>query len=198
MKDSTVLHFTPLSYAALYGARMHPTDLRCTLAPCWTTLHLLSYAAPLLSYLPSQKFLECQNVGLSDIWSVRYRNEKKWRCRNHSGTRIRRPNPVPECSGTRPRWWMPDCRYRRHQPWCQCPAMHSCYPSMSGPLACTAFHRLCSRTGFFYTVLRATVSWPCPAARPAFPWAPRPVSVPSSRLPSRRSCLRWLELCALL
>jgi hypothetical protein len=45
-------------------------------------------------------FCKCRNVGLSGIQSVRYRNEQKCRCRNQSGTEIRGPSSVPECSGT--------------------------------------------------------------------------------------------------
>jgi hypothetical protein len=43
---------------------------------------------------------KCRNVGLSGIQSVRYRNKQKCRYRNQSGTGIRGPCPVPECSGT--------------------------------------------------------------------------------------------------
>jgi hypothetical protein len=38
---------------------------------------------------------------------VRYRNEKKCRCRKPSGTGIREPSPVSECSGTGLRCWVP-------------------------------------------------------------------------------------------
>ncbi len=41
------------------------------------------------------------SVGMS---AVRYRNEQKWRCQNHSCTGIRGPSPVPECSGTELRY----------------------------------------------------------------------------------------------
>jgi hypothetical protein len=46
-------------------------------------------------------FLECRNARLSGIQSVRYRNEKKFRCQNQSGTGLRDPvrfrnAPVPE------------------------------------------------------------------------------------------------------
>ncbi len=56
------------------------------------------------------------------IWSVRYRKEKECRCRHQSGTR----GPsllVTECSGTGLRCRRPECRCRRHQRWCRCPAM---------------------------------------------------------------------------
>ncbi len=64
-----------------------------------------------------------RNVGLSGLKSVRYRNEQKRRCRDQSGTRIRKPSPlriVPV-----PAWdtGCPECRCRRHRPRCRCPAM---------------------------------------------------------------------------
>ncbi len=58
------------------------------------------------------------------IQSVRYRNEqKKFRCQNQSGTRIRRSSPEPEYSGTGLRYRMPECQCRWHRPRCRCPAM---------------------------------------------------------------------------
>ncbi len=56
------------------------------------------------------------NAGLSSIWSFRYRNEQKYRGRNQFSTGIKGPSPVPECSGTGLRDWMPECR-------CRCPAI---------------------------------------------------------------------------
>jgi hypothetical protein len=56
-------------------------------------------------------FFNFRNVGLSGIQSVRYRNEQKCRCRNQSGTEIRAPGPVTECSGTGLRYRMPECQY---------------------------------------------------------------------------------------
>ncbi len=47
---------------------------------------------------------------------------KKCHCRNQPGTRIRKPSPVPECSGIGLSCWMPECRCRRHRPRCRCPA----------------------------------------------------------------------------
>jgi hypothetical protein len=58
------------------------------------------------------------NAGSRNGW---YRNEKECRCRNQSGTEIRGPSPV--CSGTGLRCRMPECRCRRHQTWCRCPAV---------------------------------------------------------------------------
>jgi hypothetical protein len=59
-------------------------------------------------------FYKGRNVGLSGIQSVWYRNEQKCLCRNKSGTGIRGPSPVQECSGTRLRYRMPECQCRRH------------------------------------------------------------------------------------
>jgi hypothetical protein len=59
-------------------------------------------------------FYRWRNVGLSGISSVRYRNEQKRWCQKQSGTGIRGPSPVPECSGAGQRYRMPECR---------CPAM---------------------------------------------------------------------------
>ncbi len=69
------------------------------------------------------RFYQYRNAGLSGIWSVRYRNEQKCGCRNQSGTGIRGPSPVPECSGTGLRYRMLECRCRRHQPRCRCQAI---------------------------------------------------------------------------
>ncbi len=69
-------------------------------------------------------FFKCRNAGLSVIWSVRYQNEQECRCRNQSGTGLRGPSPVLECSGNGLRYQMPECRCRWHWHRCQCPAMH--------------------------------------------------------------------------
>jgi hypothetical protein len=50
-------------------------------------------------------------------------DELKCRYREQSRTGIRRSSPVPECSVTRLRCWMPECRCRRHWTQCGCPAM---------------------------------------------------------------------------
>jgi hypothetical protein len=55
-------------------------------------------------------FYQCQNVGLSGILSVQYRNEQKGQWRNQSGTGIRGPSLVLECSDSRLRYRMPECR----------------------------------------------------------------------------------------
>ncbi len=59
-------------------AKLHPTELRCTLlsfaAHCWAMLHPLSYIWFLLIYLSSSKFLKCRTIG---IRSVRYGSEEK-------------------------------------------------------------------------------------------------------------------------
>jgi hypothetical protein len=46
------------------------------------------------------RFYKHRNAGESGIRSVRYRNEKECRCWNQSGTGIKIPSPVPECSCT--------------------------------------------------------------------------------------------------
>ncbi len=53
-----------------------------------------------------------------------HRHEQKRRCRNQSGTGIRGPSPIPECSGIGLGYRMLACR-RRHRPLCGCPAMHT-------------------------------------------------------------------------
>ena len=58
-------------------------------------------------------------------------NEQKRRCPNQSGTGIRGPSLVPECSGTGLRYRMPECRCRRYRPRCRCPAMSTSTSALS-------------------------------------------------------------------
>ncbi len=83
----------------------------------------------------NNSFFKCQNFGLSGIQSAWYQNVQKFWWRNLSGTGIRGPSWVPECSVTVLRYRMPECRCWRHWswcqcwwhwPWCQCPAMMFC------------------------------------------------------------------------
>jgi hypothetical protein len=57
--------------------------------------------------LPSFNVFKCQNVGLSGMRSVRYRNDLKYRCREQSGTGTKGPQ-----SNTGLRCRMPGCRFR--------------------------------------------------------------------------------------
>ncbi len=50
----------------------------------------------------------CTLFYMPECRTVRYRNEQQSWCRNHSGTGIRVPSPVPECSRTGLRYRMPD------------------------------------------------------------------------------------------
>jgi hypothetical protein len=74
-------------------------------------------------------FYQCRYVGLSGIRSVRCQNEQyadalveplRYRDKgNQSG--------VPDCSSKGLRYRMPECRCRRHQSRCRCPALQIQY-----------------------------------------------------------------------
>jgi hypothetical protein len=83
-------------------------SLQCGRVGCYVSLFTLC-------------FFKCRNAGLSDIWSVQYQNEQECRCHNQSGTGIRGPSTLLECSGTE---WDIGCR--QHRSWCWCPAMLYC------------------------------------------------------------------------
>ncbi len=86
-------------------AKPYTTELGWTLLSC-AVQHPLNYAAPSELHCTFWATLswmsECQNV----------RHEKKCRCRNQSGTGT--------SIGIGLRWWMPECRWRRHPPRCRC------------------------------------------------------------------------------
>ncbi len=54
------------------------------------------------------------NAGQFGNRSFRYPKEKKFRRKNRSRAGIKGPSPVPQCSGTRLRDQMPECRCQRH------------------------------------------------------------------------------------
>ncbi len=92
-------------------ARITPSAAVYVHAGC-ITFHYLQFGLALGIPLATtnKSFFKCRNVGLSGIQSVRYRNEQKFRCWNHSGTGIRIPSPVPECPVTGMRYRMPAYR----------------------------------------------------------------------------------------
>ncbi len=69
---STITFF--LCYATPYGAREHPTDLRCTLLNYTASSELRYTLTEIPLYI---KFVKNAGAGLSGIGSVWYRNEKK-------------------------------------------------------------------------------------------------------------------------
>jgi hypothetical protein len=77
-----------------------------TLPGVWT-YRVCPFLSPVIRMCRVYPFL---NDGLSGI-----RNGQKFRCRNQSGTGIRGPSPVPECSGTGLRYRMSECRWHRHR-----------------------------------------------------------------------------------
>ncbi len=106
---ATLLHLTAL-YDAPFSTTLQPLGY---VVPNWARLRCnqLNYATtselccPVIKLPFFIQFFECRNAGLYGIQSVRYRNLKTYRNRNQSG--IRWPSPIPECSGTGLRWWMP-------------------------------------------------------------------------------------------
>jgi hypothetical protein len=76
-----------------------------------------------IPFHPRKVFINAGMPVCRGIWSVRYMNEQKCRCRKQSGTGIRGPSPVLECSGTGLRYRMPECLCCRHRPRCRCPAI---------------------------------------------------------------------------
>ncbi len=78
--------------------------------------------------LSTSSSMDVQGVSLSTAISMNLQgvlvNHLQW------GDSVRYRNaPVPECSGTRLRYRMPECRWRRHRPRCRCPAMSNKYLS---------------------------------------------------------------------
>ncbi len=74
------------------------------------TCRMCAFLSPAVWTCRVHPFFKCRNVRLSSIQSVRYRNERKCRCQNQSGTRMREHSSLPESSGTGLRYRMLECR----------------------------------------------------------------------------------------
>ncbi len=113
----------PLGYTASYRARLHTTELRCTLLnyAISSELHcILTELPPIMIFF---RMLDCL--------TVRHPVSMAPKCKE-----VLMPEPIlhwnkkthSECPVTGLRWWMPECQCQQHRPQCRCPAMHFTLP----------------------------------------------------------------------
>ncbi len=113
----------PLNHATMYWARVDTTELHCSLLNYALPSELSGTLFELPPFIQFFRMLECRTVRHPVIahW-----NEKKCWYQKQSGTGIRRPSPVLECTGIILRWRMPDCWCMRPRIIWRCPAKLKC------------------------------------------------------------------------
>ncbi len=104
-------------------------------ASCLWTFRVYHFPLPAVWTFTGYPFHNHQNQQCGRAGRTSFSNAGMLDCpaSSQSGTGIRGPSPVPECSSTGLRYRKPEFRCRRHRPRCRCPAMLLIPHSVSSP-----------------------------------------------------------------